>query len=306
MRLKSNRRQSELILEDLYEMLQLTRQGVFQKIRSYMHEVEMMSQIKPQIRSYRSLHDRRAGSRSIFYNLQIKDQFDIGVTKFERLMSSHQMTIVPMRLRVITTHSDMQSWNYDNLVDGLAVNAINKVVAGDLTYVYIGTKLFYLFCLTDLCSAYLVGIAASDRMRSMDAQLALQEWIDCRGREAIQNCIHHTDGGKQYFSKKYVTTLKDHNIQISVARNCLQNGYAEQRNALLKHHLIPCKKVSDLQQFRKAMQEIKYFYNYERKQEELGWRTPAEYEKYLESGPAEPQLDKVLFRGKQVKKVLKA
>lgn len=306
MRLKLKRNESGLILESLYQFLGMTRQGVTQRIQGYRRVQQMMSEIGGEIETYRMEHDRRAGSRSVFYNLDLKRRYGLGVTRFERLMSLNEMTIVPMRLKVVTTQSDMQSWNYANLVDGLEIRTISQVVAGDLTYMYIGIKLFYLFCLTDLCSSFLVGMSVSDRMRSQDAQIALQQWIKIRGESAVRNCIHHSDGGKQYFSKDYLGNLKAHDIQISVAKNCMQNGYAEQRNALIKHHFIPCKQIDSLSELRQAIDEIQYFYNYGRKQQALGWRTPAEYEEYLKSCKKDELPRKILFEGRNGRRVLKA
>jgi transposase InsO family protein len=197
-------------------------------------------------------------------------------------MSQYGLTLAPLRVRVVTTKSVLQSWNYDNLLNGLTINGINQVVAGDLTYVSIDRSRFYLFCLTDIYSARLVGIWPSDRMRAEDAEQAFGAWVRLRGKEQLVGCIHHTDGGSQYFSELYLTQLNDHAIRISVAKNCLQNGFAEQRNGLFKHHLIPIRQMQELESFQARLQEIEYFYNYQRKQQGLGWLTPVEFEHYIQ------------------------
>ena len=241
-----------------------------------------MTQVKRQVRAYRQDQDRRAGSRSLYYNLNIKEQFGIGVTKFERLMSRYGLSLKPLRIRLVTTRSVYQSWNYKNLINDLIINGVNQVVVGDLTYVYVGRFCYYLFCLTDLYSARWVGLWVSDRMRAEDAAEALQAWIRLRGKDKVKGCIHHTDGGSQYFSNLYLGIVQEHDMRISVAKNCLENGWAEQRNGLLKHHLIPTAGLQSLQPFRNELKRIDYFYNYQRKQKGLGWRTPVEYENYIE------------------------
>ncbi len=120
-------------------------------------------------------------------------------------------------------------------------------------------------------------------MRAEDAKKALDSWIALRGEGNIKGCIYHSDGGSQYFSDLYQKQLNSHLIQISVAQNCLQNGFAEQRNGLLKHHLIPTMGLQHLGGFQAGLLKIGYFYNYERKQQGLGWRAPVEYERYIES-----------------------
>lgn len=304
MRLRSFGSERGFEMENLYRYLGTSRQVVYRKIVGYNKKRELFESIEPLICSYRQKKDRRAGSRSLFYNLNIKDRFNIGVIQFEQLLSNHQLTIAPMRLRVVTTQSDCQSWNYKNLVMGFEISGINQVVCGDLTYLYIGSSLYYLFCLMDMFSFTLLGIHASDRMRSIDAEAALHDWIKMRGTDAIQDCIHHTDGGKQYFSSKYLEQLSKHKIKISVAGDCLENGYAEQRNFFIKEHLIPCKRIQNLQELKQALIEIKYFYNDERKQSGLGWRTPMEFEAYASQFEQGTIVLKP-FEGKKGRRVLK-
>lgn len=287
MRLKTNRHATGLVMEALYRHLGVTRQGVNQRLQRLQGEAGLMKAIEEQVTQYRGYKGRRAGSRPLFYNLNIKEQFGIGVAKFEGLMSDYGLTLAPLRIRVVTTKSVLQSWNYNNLANRLAINGINQVVAGDLTYLSIGLSRYYLFCLTDVYSARLVGFWASGRMRAEDAKKALDAWVELRGEDKVKGCIHHSDGGSQYFSELYLEQLNNYCILISVAQNCLQNGFAEQRNGLFKHHLVPTAQALQLEYFRAELQRIFYFYNYERKQLGLGWRAPVEYEQYIES--LEPQ-----------------
>jgi transposase InsO family protein len=240
-----------------------------------------MADIDALVVAYRRTKDRRAGSRSLYYNLEIKTLFGLGVNRFERLMAEAGLTLAPLRLNVITTVSCYQSWQYNNLANGLAINDINKIVVGDITYLFVGRERYYLFCLTDVYSSRIVGIHISERIRSRDAHHALDAWIQLRGAAAIRGCIHHTDGGGQYFSRTYIRSLVACEIAISTARNCLQNGYAEQRNGLLKHHLLPTRNLSKPQLIRTELAEAIRFYNEERKQAGLGWRSPVEYENYI-------------------------
>jgi transposase InsO family protein len=284
-----------LVMERLYEYLGVSRQSIFRRILHQKLEDQMMADIRIQVKEYRRSKDIRAGSRNLYHNLRIKEQYGIGTTKFEQLMATHGMTLRPLKVRIVTTNSSMQSWNYSNLINGLELNSTSQVVVGDLTYVSLRSKIYYLFGLTDLYSARSVGISVSDRMRAEDACEALEEWIDLRKEFGLKECIHHTDGGGQYFSKLYLEKLANQEIAVSVALNCLQNGYAEQRNGLIKHHLMPTKGVSSLSDFKERIEEIIYFYNHERKQESLGWRTPVEYEAHINSLPKENRPRMKLF-----------
>lgn len=295
MRIRDKRLDTGLVMEDLYGWLGISRQAFSQSLLRQQAEQGLMKEIEVEVREYRINKECRAGSRSLYYNLNIKDKYDIGVTKFEQLMSEYGLTLLPLRVRVVTTQSDKQSWNYKNLTNGLVINGINQVVAGDLTYVFIGEYLFYVFLLTDLYSAHVVGMSVSNRMRAEDALVALQAWKHLRGEDNLKGCIHHTDGGSQYFSKLYLKALGQiEGCQVSVARTCLENGYAEQMNGLFKNHFLPLARTQYLEILRKEMKGIAYFYNYERKQERLGWKTPVAFEQYVGNLPLEQRPPMVL------------
>lgn len=224
--------------------------------------------------------DKRAGSLSLYHNLSIKSTYNLGINKFCGILRELDLTLSPLKVRIITTKGCLCSRVYKNLLNGLIINNYGKVVVGDLTYVLVNNLRFYIFSLFDVYSARMLGIWGSDRMRAQEAFEAMQQWINLRTPKGVRQTIHHTDGGSQYFSNLYLKHLKKLKVQISVAANCLQNGYAEQRNGLIKHHLLNYQ-YWNVNSFQKELKEIAHFYNYERKQEGLGWRTPVAYEKYM-------------------------
>jgi hypothetical protein len=278
-------------MERFYAHADISRQGFSKAVKVFERERLMIESISVLVKNYRQKKDRRAGSRSLFYNLDIKEKFGIGVNKFEQLMSAIGMALMPMSIRVITTRSSMQSWNYTNLINGLSVNDINKVVVGDLTYLSIFGKRYYLFCLTDLYSARIVGIGFGSTMRAQEAKQAMDEWVKLRRKKNLCQCIHHTDGGSQYFSGLYLKSLLELKVQVSCAENCLMNGYAEQRNGLIKHHLIPTVRDFHEEELYKEIKRIIRFYNYERKQENLGWLSPVDYERKIAGIANTPTLE---------------
>lgn len=287
--LRASGGQHGITLEAFYQLMGVSRQAVHKRLKVHQEEEAMMVKIASEVALYRQEKDRRAGSRSLYYNLGIKARYSLGVNKFERLMSAYGLTIQPLHVRVITTKSCLQSWNYEDLTDGLILQDINELVAGDLTYVSLGRNRYYLFCLTDVYSARIVGHCFQRRMRTSEAQVAADRWIALRGSRALKHCIHHTDGGSQYFSKKYHGTLMDLEVIISVAKNCLQNGYAEQRNGLIKYHLLPTVRVQTGIPLEKEIDRIIGVYNYERKQEALGWKSPVEFEEYISTLVEKPR-----------------
>lgn len=268
-------------MEQVYRFIGASRQACAQSINRRKKEETLMSGISMEVNKYRKLHDAYAGSRSLYYNLAIKRKYNLGVNKFENLLSSYGLTLSRVEAKIVTTRSSPRSWHYDNLVNGLTINNINRVIVGDLTYVLKDSQRYFVFSLFDLYSAMMVGIYGGLRMRTTEAIIPLEQCITLRGKEKIKGCIHHTDGGSQYFSNLYMDKTNSLEMLTSVAKNCLENGYAEQRNGMIKEHFIPLKRGRNEVEFNKGLQEIKMDYNYERKQENLDWKSPVEFEQYL-------------------------
>lgn len=268
-----------LKLKNFHELLGLTKQGYHQGLKVLLKEQEMMLSIEKRVDTYRLKKDRRAGSRSLYYNLNIGDIHNVGVNKFEGLMSKYGLTLCPLDVRVVTTKSVSQSWNYNNLVQGLTISGINQVVVGDITHIGLGKSRYYLFCLLDIYSQRIVGYCLSMRMRSIEAIEAIKMMIKLRSKDGLKNCIHHTDGGGQYFAKKYLAITSKLKIQTSVSKTCIENGYAEQINGLIKNHLIPIMNLENQDSFKRQFAKMVRFYNNDRKQNGLGWLSPVDYEK---------------------------
>ena len=74
-------------MEPFYRLHKTTRQGYHQSIKRLKLEEELMIKLTQKILDYRRMKDRRAGSRSLYYNLNIKINYNIGITKFEQLLN---------------------------------------------------------------------------------------------------------------------------------------------------------------------------------------------------------------------------
>lgn len=265
-------------MESFYTLAGISRQGYFKAVKRLEKQSVLENEMIAGIADYRMKVDARAGCRSLFYNLSIKSRFNIGVNQFERIVSSNGLSLRPLRVKVVTSRSTYQSRNYVNLINGMKVSTINQVVVGDLTYLQFNGIRYFLFSLIDVYSAYIVGWCLGRNMKAIHALHALNQWYKLRGIANLAGCIHHTDGGGQYFSQKYIKRLKEASIQSSRAGTCLENGYAEQRNGLVKNHLIPLINPDD-GSIENQLKRLIMSYNTIRKQKALGWRSPLEFER---------------------------
>lgn len=244
------------------------------------------------VREARLSHPRM-GSRPMYHYLQIKY---IGINKFEKILTKNNLTIKQRKKRIITTQGLHEEID-ENLINGAKINNINQVIAGDITYLTIREKTYYIFTLKDMYSKRIVGLYGSERMFSENAQKTLNQAIKTRG--SMSGCIHHTDAGTQYKSNQYKAILKQHNMRMSIAENCLQNGMAEQLNSIIKNEYMLFKEIKNVKDLNKQLAKIKKLINEQRPVKELGYKTPIEFEIWIKTQEKKPEL--VLYDFNQTK-----
>ena len=94
--------------------------------------------------------------------------------------------------------------------------------------------------------------------------------------------IHHSDQGVQYLSNRYVSMLRRHGVEISVAqRGCpWENGYAERLIRTLKEEEVHLNTYEDIHAARSRIGHfITQVYNQKRPHSALGYLTPMEFQK---------------------------
>ena len=214
----------------LYKIAGFSRQGFFKQSKRVQINIDLDKSIMDKVVKVRVRH-KRMGSRQIHYTAAITE---IGITKFEQWMSRQNMTVPIRKRRIITTQSGTDP-KLPNLINGLELNDINQVIAGDITYYQVREKLYYIFTLKDMYSKRIVGLYGNDNMKAENALKALNQMLKLRAKENVTSMIHHTDGGGQYKALKYIASLEKSKILRSMAGNCLENGLAEQLNGVLKN-----------------------------------------------------------------------
>jgi putative transposase len=87
----------------------------------------------------------------------------------------------------------------------------------------------------------------------------------------------YLDNGKQFVSKIFKNKAKEHSIKLIFGKpyHPQGRGKIEAYHKVLYRELISLKKFKSLSHFRKELQKFDKKYNYWRKQQILGWQTPA-------------------------------
>ena len=204
----------------------------------------------------------------------------MGINKFESFVSVSGLTVRKLKKRVITTDGVREEQD-ENLTYGLKLNNINQLMAGDITYLIFKETKYYVFTLKDAYSKRIIGLYGSNNMMAINAVRTYLQAKRLRGT-SIKHCIHHTDAGSQYKSTTYKKLLAKDEIKMSIADNCLENGMAEQLNSVIKNDYI-IDAIKDVKHLNKILNKIKHLINHDRPVAALGYRTPVQFEKWIET-----------------------
>ena len=147
----------------------------------------------------------------------------------------------------------------------------------DITYIRLKQRFIYLAVVMDVFTRM---IRAGHLSRHLTQTLTLTPL-----EEALEQSVpegHHSDQGVQSLSNAYISMLKDHGIEISVARRgCpLENGYVERLIRTLKAEEIS---LNDYENIHEARDRIGHFItqvsHQKRPHSALAYLTPIEFQR---------------------------
>lgn len=167
------------------------------------------------------------------------------------------------------------------------ISGVNRVWAGDITYVPTHEGWLYLAVVLDLASRRVVGWSMKE---TLDASLAIDAlWMALEARCPANGLMHHSDRGVQYAAVDYQELLVRHQIVPSMSRraNCYDNAVVESFFATLEWELIENNGWQTRDAARTSIFEyIECWYNRQRRHSSLGYLSPSEYEEKLLSQAA--------------------
>ncbi len=158
-------------------------------------------------------------------------------------------------------------------------DAINQQWSGDVTYLKVGSRWYYLAVVLALFSRSIIGWAfgknKSTRLTLKELQLAINK------RKVSQPILFHTDRGAEYRAHVVQQYLMKHNITASMNRPgcCTDNAEVESFFHSLKADIIRGNAFETTKKLHAKLKGyMNYFYNRQRLHSSLGYKTPAEYE----------------------------
>ena len=206
----------------------------------------------------------------------VRQGYSVGHRRVARLMKEENLSVSVKRVcQTTSSFEGPQPWG--NRVQNLEVSREDQVWVGDITYVRLKERFIYVALLMDVFTRMIRGWHLSQHLTQSLTLKPLEEAL-CRSVPEI----HHSDQGVQYLSNAYLSVLKAHDIEISIARRGCpwENGYAERLIRTLKEEEVH---LNDYQDIHEARDGIGHFitqvYHQKRPHSALGYLTPIEFQR---------------------------
>lgn len=219
----------------------------------------------------------RIGGRKLFFLLtpfMKRHHMDMGRDAFFTMLCNYALLNKRSRRKPRTTDSSHRMKKYDNLIKEMVPTGSDQLWVSDITYLMLKEKDVFLSLVTDAFSRKIVGFHVSDSLGADGTILALQMAIG--GRKNLEGLIHHSDRGTQYCSERYVNSLKDCKISISMTQggDPRDNAIAERVNGILKMELLQ-PVFEDIGAAILAVTQAVNIYNFFRPHSSISMLTPA-------------------------------
>lgn len=195
------------------------------------------------------------------------------------------------RRTTTTTRADRMAAPFPDLVNRQFTPAVpNTVWYGDVTYIWVKDRFWYLATVIDGATKELLGWAFADHMRTELIVDALHHAVRKRRGRIPSGLIFHSDRGCQYTSNEFAKVCAMYKIVQSMGRRgvCYDNAGAESFFATIKRELIDRYIWDDPKILRVHLFNwINTWYNSRRIHTSIGMRAPVvAYNEYLASQQA--------------------
>ena len=286
-------------LNALYEVLEITKQGVWDHFCREQAELEMIRKVIGLVDERREQHPGE-GLEKMYWQINPeamgRDKF-CGI--FMQLGYGVRRKTNPIRT-TIPAHKV-----FNNLIEGRTVDGPNQVWQSDITYIKVGARHYYLTFIIDVYTRRIVGYAASDNLRAEANIKALKMALKDAGKDSLAGLVHHSDRGSQYTDSRYLRMLREHGILVSMGKKAQDNAYAERINGVIKNEYLLYRQIKNLRSLRAYTRQAVRDYNTIRHHGALGRYSPVDFEA-MWGGLYRKQRPRQVIRSEQTPKFLEA
>lgn len=280
-------------MNDVYRSIGTTKQNVHQRLNRHLRRQEEKASLEYILRQAREDHPGM-GADMMYRLLQLEF---VGRDRFRCLYRELGFTIEQKQNFRRTTDSSGVI-RFPNLIEDKELTGVNQVWVSDITYYELQGRWYYLTFIMDLYSRKVKGYAVSRRLTTEETTLpALSQAID--ETSACWGVILHSDGGGQYYSRRFLELTKDHGIINSMGESVYENAHAERVNGTIKNQYLSHYSPRTYNELMKMLEKAVIMYNTFRPHQALNGLSPLQFEQQLGIYPQKSQL---LTKKKAVKK----
>lgn len=251
----------------IYEYVNTSKQNIHQRYHRMLYKAEELNQLEYLLYELREEHPRLGGIK-MYSMLQ---PYYIGRDRFLCFYRDLGFCIYKKRNFKRTTNSNGVI-RFPNLVDTLKLTRVNQVWVSDITYYELGDRFYYITFIMDLFSRYIVGYHLSNRLLTTHTTIPAFKMAWRNYIEAPQ-IILHSDGGGQYYSKRFLKLTKGRIIN-SMAETVYENAHAERINGIIKNEYLKPWNPQNFGQLFKRLKQAVENYNNIRPHRSLNISTP--------------------------------
>lgn len=184
-------------------------------------------------------------------------------------------------VRVYRRKAGSHRWygQHPNRVKRTRASRPNQIWVGDVTYLAVGPRWWYLVTVLDQYSrrvlSWRLGAVRDSRLTwaAMDAAL--------RRRRPRAGLIFHSDRGSEFLGGAFNRGLAQHRVHQSMTRGAApdENAHVESFFHSLKADLIHGERFETVRQLRRRLHRYVRYYNHRRLHSALRYQSPVDYER---------------------------
>ncbi|MEX1135407.1 MAG: IS3 family transposase [Balneolales bacterium] len=259
-------------LNELYRAIEISKQGVHSLLDNFQRKMEMEATLVNLIHEIRKDHPTMA-LRSMYHKIKPEG---IGRDRFEAICVLYGFKTYHPRNYKRTTYSDGVK-RFPNLLSNLKITAVNQVWVSDITYFEVEDQFYYITFVMDAYSRFIKGYHVSQSLRTVATTIpALRMAI--KKYKPPKDLIFHSDGGGQYYSKRFLKLTAAHSIKNSMAKEAYQNPQAERINGTIKNGYLRHWNINNYKTLVKLVDRAVALYNYEKPHKSLKYLMPKNME----------------------------
>jgi putative transposase len=266
-------------ISDLSNMLSVSESGYYEWLtrkpsRRQQEEAMLEIAIQAAHRKSRGAHGPAKLQRDL-----AEDGIKAGECRIRRIRKKLGIKCVQKKKYKATTDSKHTLPVAENILEqNFETAAPNQVWVTDITYIPTDEGWLYLAGHKDLFTGEVVGYAMSARMTKELVSRSLFQAVSLKRPD--KGLIHHSDRGSQYCSYSYRRLLDQFGMLSSMSGkgNCYDNAPMESFWGVLKSELVHHRRFKTREDaVREITEYIEIFYNRQRRQQRLGYLSPAAF-----------------------------